>query len=158
MDVGRHLGALLGQRPRLALGDEVPHQAQPPGTEDDDARRDDEDGTADGPQGRHRRVALDQHGHTHRTDEQAHDDAGDEPAATHPVRVRPEQRHDVVVDEGLLGLPGVAPDQDDHADGEECRPSEETDERDVQGAGDELHRDRAAGSGWRRSSGCRGGR
>ena len=60
VDVGRHLGPLLGQGPRLALGDEVPHQAQPPGAEDDDARRDDEGGAADGPQRGDGRVTLDQ--------------------------------------------------------------------------------------------------
>ena len=60
VDVGRHLGPLLGQRTRLALGDEVADQAQPPGAEDDDARRDDEGGAADGPQRGDRGVALDQ--------------------------------------------------------------------------------------------------
>ena len=76
-----------------------------------------------------------------RPDEHAHDDAGDQPAAALAVGVRPEQRHDVVVDERLLRLVGVAPDEDDHADGQEGRPADEADERDVQGAGDELHRD-----------------
>ena len=89
----------------------------------------------------HRRVTLDQDGDTDRTDEEPDDHAGDEPAPAHPVGVGPEQRHDVLVDERLLGLSGVAPDQDDHADGQEGRPSEETDERDVQRGRDELHRD-----------------
>ena len=48
--VRRHLRPLLGQRPRLALGDEVAHQAEPPGAEDDDAGRDHERGAAERPQ------------------------------------------------------------------------------------------------------------
>ena len=71
VDVGRHLRPLLGQRTRLALGDEVAHQAQPPGAEDDDAGRDDEHGAADGPQGGDRGVALDQDGDPDRADEHA---------------------------------------------------------------------------------------
>ena len=48
VDVGRHLGPLLGQGAGLALGDEVAHQAEPPGPEDDDAGRHDEHGATDG--------------------------------------------------------------------------------------------------------------
>ena len=71
----------------------------------------------------------------------AQDHTGDEPATTLPVPVRPQQRHDVFVDERLLGLAGVAPDEDDDADGQEGGPAEKPDEPDVQGAGDELHGD-----------------
>ena len=142
VDMGRHLGPLLGQRTRLALGDEVPEEAQPPRAEDDDARRDDQRGPADGPERGDRRVALDQQGDAARPDEEAGDDTGDEPAASLAVMgVRPEQGHDVIVDERLLRRVGVAPDEDENADGQERRPAEEPDERHVQGAGDELHRD-----------------
>ena len=142
VDVGRHLRPLLGQRTRLAFGDEVPHEAEPPGAEDDDARRDDQGGAANGPERGHRGVALDQQGDAARSDENAGDDASDEPAPARPVvRVRTEQGQDVIVDERLLRLVGVAPDEDHHADGQERRPAEEPDEPDVQGAGDELHRD-----------------
>jgi hypothetical protein len=60
MDVGRHLGPFFGQRTRLALGDEVPEEAQPPRAEDHDTRRNDQYGATDGPERRHRRVTLDQ--------------------------------------------------------------------------------------------------
>jgi hypothetical protein len=87
-------------------------------------------------------VALDQQGDTARPDEESGDDTGDEPATSLAVAgVRPEQGHDVIVDERLLRLVGVPPDEDDDADGQERRPAEEPDERHVQGAGDELHRD-----------------
>ena len=142
MDVGRHLRPLLGQRTRLAFGDEIPHEAEPPRAEDDDARRDDQGGAPDGPERGHGGVALDQEGDPARRDEKAGDDANDEPAPANPVMSVPtEQGHDLIVDERLLGRVGVAPDEDDHADGQEGRPAEEPDERDMQGAGDELHRD-----------------
>ncbi len=64
-----------------------------------------------------------------------------EPAAALPVRSVPSKGTTSFVDERLLRLAGVAPDEDDDADGEEGRPAEEADERDVQGAGDELHGD-----------------
>ena len=67
--------------------------------------------------------------------------ARDEPAPTPAVGVGAEERHHVVVDEGLLGLVGVAPDQDQHAEGEEGGPPDEPDEAEVQRARDHLHRD-----------------
>ncbi len=65
----------------------------------------------------------------------------DEPTAAVSVRVRAEQRHHVVVDERLLRLVGVAPDEDDHPGSQEGRPAEEADEGHVQRARHELHRD-----------------
>ncbi len=141
VDVGRHVGPLLGRGTRLALGDEVPDQAQPPGAEDDDGRGNDEEGATHGPQRGDGGVALDQDGDPRRPDEHTQAHPGDQPAATLPVPVGAQQGHDVFVDERLLGVAGVSPDEDDDADGEEGRPAEEADERDVQGAGDELHGD-----------------
>ena len=67
--VGRHLGPFLGQRTRLALGDEVPDEAEPPRAEDDDARPDHQGGATDGSQRGDRRVPLDQQDDAARTDE-----------------------------------------------------------------------------------------
>ena len=92
VDVGRHLRPLLGQRPRLAFGDEVADQAQPPRPEDDDDGGDDQHGAADGPQRGDGGVAHDEHDDAARPESDAQRHAGDEPAAAHPVGVGPEQR------------------------------------------------------------------
>ena len=52
VDVGRHLGPLLGQGPGLALGHQVAHQAEPPRPEDHHDGRDDQQGAAHRPQRR----------------------------------------------------------------------------------------------------------
>ena len=142
MDVGRHLGPLLGQCAGLALGDEVPGEAEPPGPEDDDGRRNHQCGTPHGPQGRHGGVSLDQQDDPAGGDEDTDENADDEPAAPPTVGgVAAQERDDVAVDEGLLRLVGVAPDEDHHADGKQGGPTDEAHECDVQGARDQLQRD-----------------
>ena len=117
VDVGRHLRPLLGQRARLALGDQVADQAQPPRAEDD--ARLAATTSAAPPTGRSAATVvwpMTSSDDAARPDEHADHDAGDEPAAALPVGVGAEERDDVVVDERLLRLVGVAPDEDDDAE------------------------------------------
>ena len=142
VDVRGHLGPLLGPGAGLALGDEVAHQAQPPGPEDDHGGRDDQCRTADGLQGRDRGVPLDQQRRC--------------PTApiSQPTTIRTTSRWRrpcpwmSVPSSGttswsmncLLRLVGVAPDEDEEAGREQGGPADEPDEGDVQGAGDQPER------------------
>ncbi len=57
------------------------------------------------------------------------------------VEVVAEEWDDLVVDEVLLRLVGVAPDEHDQPDGEQRGPTDEADVRHVQGARDHLQKD-----------------
>ena len=136
--MGCHLRPLLRQGAGLALGDEVPHHAEPPRAEDHDDGHDDEGGAADGPEGGGGRLVVhddqSQPGQTdqHPTDHPQH---GDAPAAA--VGVLDHERTDVVVEEGALRLAGVAPNENPETEGENGGPPDETQVAEVE----RTHRD-----------------
>jgi hypothetical protein len=136
--VRRHLAPLLGQRPRLAFGHQVAHQAEPPGPEHEHDGGDDQQGAAERAQGGGAGMAQDQHDDPAHGEGGADRDAQDQFPAPGALVLDAEHGDEVVLHPDPLGLTGVAPDQDGQPGGEEHGPAEDPDEAHVEQRYDDL--------------------
>ena len=136
-----HLAPLLGQRPRLAFGHQVAHQAEPPGPEDEHDGGDDQQGAAERAQGGGAGMAQDQHDDAPGGESGADRDAQDQLPASGALVPDAEHGDEVVLHPHPLGLTGVTPDQDGQTGGQEHRPAEDPDEADVEERDDDLAHD-----------------